>query len=157
MIKNKFKNIDLIIVNFYPFQETVKKNKNINSIIENIDIGGPTMVRAAAKNFKDVTIITDKHDYKNLINQLKLNKGCTDFNFRQYMASKAFSLTAYYDAIVSNWFNKKLNIVFPDKITIPGKKLSQLRYGENPHQNSSIYSNKLFQKEIGFKKISGKI
>ncbi len=156
MIKNKFRNIDLIIVNFYPFQETVKKNKNINSIIENIDIGGPTMVRAAAKNFKDVTIITDKHDYKNLINQLKLNKGCTDFNFRQYMASKAFGLTAYYDAIVSNWFNKKLNIVFPDKITIPGKKLSQLRYGENPHQNSSIYSNKLFQKEIGFKKISGK-
>ena len=156
MVKNKFKNIDLIIVNFYPFEETVKKNKNKNSIIENIDIGGPTMVRAAAKNFKDVTIITDKNDYKNLINQLKLNKGCTDLKFRQYMASKAFGITAYYDAIVSNWFNKQLNIVFPDKITIPGKKLSKLRYGENPHQNSSIYSNKLIQKEIGLKKVSGK-
>ncbi len=70
MSKNKFKNIDLIIVNFYPFQETVIKNKNKNSIIENIDIGGPTMVRAAAKNFKDVTIITDKDDYGSLINQL---------------------------------------------------------------------------------------
>ena len=72
------------------------------------------------------------------------------------MASKAFGLTAYYDAIVSNWFNKELNIKFPDKITIPGKKLAELRYGENPHQKSSIYSNKFNEKEIGFKKISGK-
>tara|TARA_A100001015_G_scaffold91329_1_gene101707 strand:- start:2257 stop:3804 length:1548 start_codon:yes stop_codon:yes gene_type:complete len=156
MIKNKFKNIDLIIVNFYPFQETVKKNKNKNNIIENIDIGGPTMVRASAKNFKYVTIITDKNDYKLLIDQLKMNKGCTDLNFRKYMASKAFGLTAYYDAIVSNWFNRQLNIYFPDRITIPGKKLIQLRYGENPHQKSSIYTNKLNEKEIGLKKISGK-
>ena len=126
MNKNKFKNIDLIIVNFYPFQETVIKNKNKNSIIENIDIGGPTMVRAAAKNFKDVTIITDKNDYKSLINQLNKNKGSTSLNFREYMASKAFGLTAYYDSIVSNWFNKELNINFPDKMTIPGKKLSSI-------------------------------
>ena len=156
MSSNKFKNIDLIVVNFYPFQETITKNKDKNSIIENIDIGGPTMVRAAAKNFKDVTIITDKNDYKFLINQLEKNKGSTDLRFREYMASKAFGLTAYYDSIISNWFNKELNIKFPDKMTVPGKKLTELRYGENPHQRSSIYSNKLSEKEIGFKKIAGK-
>ena len=72
------------------------------------------------------------------------------------MASKAFGLTAYYDSIVSNWFNKELNIKFPDKMTIPGKKLAQLRYGENPHQKSSIYLNNLNDKEIGLRKISGK-
>ena len=130
MSKNKFKNIDLIVVNFYPFQETITKNKNKNRIIENIDIGGPTMVRAAAKNFKDVTIITDKNDYILLINQLEKNKGSTDLRFREYMASKAFGLTAYYDSIISNWFNKELNIKFPDKITVPGKKLAELRYGK---------------------------
>jgi len=156
MNKNKFKNIDLIIVNFYPFQETVIKNKNKNSIIENIDIGGPTMVRAAAKNFRDVIIITDKNDYGSLINQLNKNKGSTSLDFRKYMASKAFGLTAYYDSIVSSWFNKELNINFPDKITIPGKKLTQLRYGENPHQKSSIYLKKLDDRKSGLKKISGK-
>ena len=156
MKKNKFKNIDLIVVNFYPFQETITKNKNKNRIIENIDIGGPTMVRAAAKNFKDVTIITDKNDYILLINQLEKNKGSTDLRFREYMASKAFGLTAFYDSIISNWFNKELNIKFPDKITVPGKKLAELRYGENPHQKSSIYSNKFSEKEIGFKKVAGK-
>ena len=156
MRKNKFKNIDLIVVNFYPFQETITKNKKKNNIIENIDIGGPTMVRAAAKNFKDVTIITDKNDYRLLINQLEKNKGSTDLRFREYMASKAFGLTAYYDSIISNWFNKELNIKFPDKITVPGKKLAELRYGENPHQKSSIYSNKFSEKEIGFKKVAGK-
>ena len=114
------------------------------------------MVRAAAKNFKDVTIITDKNDYKFLINQLEKNKGSTDLRFREYMASKAFGLTAYYDSIISNWFNKELNIKFPDKMTVPGKKLAELRYGENPHQKSSIYSNKLSEKGFGFKKIAGK-
>ena len=156
MNKNKFENIDLIIVNFYPFQESILKNKNKNSIIENIDIGGPTMVRAGAKNFKDVAIITDKNDYKFLIKQLETKKGSTDLDFREFMASKAFGLTAYYDSIVSNWFNKKLKIDFPDKITISGKKLTQLRYGENPHQKSSIYTKELNEKEIGLKKVAGK-
>ena len=156
MKKNKFKNIDLIIVNFYPFQEAVLNKKNSNSIVENIDVGGPAMVRAAAKNFKDISIITDKKDYGSLINQLRQYKGCTDLKFRKYMASKAFNLTAYYDSMISNWFNKELNITFPDKKTIPGRKLTQLRYGENPHQKSSIYINDFNDKEIGLKKISGK-
>ena len=153
MIKKKFKNIDLIVVNFYPFQEATEKNKNLKKIIENIDIGGPAMVRAAAKNFKDVSIITSKNDYSSLINELRKYNGGTSLHFREHMAGKAFGLTAYYDSIVSNWFNKKLNIKFPETKTIFGKKLAQLRYGENPHQEGSIYVN---EQDIGFRKIRGK-
>ena len=156
MNKKKFNYIDLIIANFYPFQETIKKNKNPKTIIENIDVGGPTMVRAAAKNFRDVSIITDKKDYPYFINELNKNKGATSLQFREEMASKAFGLTAYYDSMISNWFNKKLNIIFPEKKTIFGKKISQLRYGENPHQRSSIYVNDLFNEELGLRKIRGK-
>ena len=156
MNKKKFNYIDLIIVNFYPFQKTLQKTKNLKKIIENIDIGGPTLVRAAAKNFDDVSVITDQKDYNNLINELNRNKGFTTIKFREKMASKAFGLTAYYDSVVSNWFNKKLNIIFPEQKTIFGKKIVQLRYGENPHQKSSIYLNDLFNEETGLKKIRGK-
>ena len=156
MSKKKFDYIDLIIVNFYPFQQTIQKTKNFKKIIESIDIGGPTMVRAAAKNFKDVSIITDKKDYNALVSELNKNKGSTSLKFREQMASKAFGLTAYYDSIVSNWLNKKLNIIFPERKTIFGKKISQLRYGENPHQKSSIYINDLFNEDLGLKKIKGK-
>ena len=156
MNKRKFNYIDLIIVNFYPFQETIQRTKNYKKIIENIDIGGPAMVRGAAKNFSAVSIITDKKDYGYLISELNKNKGTTSLKFREQMASKAFGLTAYYDSMISNWFNKKLNIIFPDKKTIFGKKITQLRYGENPHQRSSIYLNDLFDEELGLKKIRGK-
>ncbi len=156
MNKRKFNYIDLIIVNFYPFQETIQRTKNYKKIIENIDIGGPAMVRGAAKNFSAVSIITDKKDYGYLISELNKNKGATSLKFREQMASKAFGLTAYYDSMISNWFNKKLNIIFPDKKTIFGKKITQLRYGENPHQRSSIYLNDLFDEELGLKKIRGK-
>jgi len=156
MVKNKFKNIDLIIVNFYPFQKIVLKTKNSRNIIENIDIGGPTMVRAAAKNFRDVLIITAKKDYSALVDELREHKGGTSLQFREYMASKAFGLTAYYDSIIASWFNKKLNITFPDRKIIFGKKLAQLRYGENPHQKSSIYVSDFNDQETGLKKISGK-
>ena len=156
MKKNNFKSIDLVIVNFYPFQSTALSKKNLSQIIENIDIGGPTMVRAAAKNFKDVSIVTDKKDYLSLIQQLKKNKGSTDISFRKQMASKAFGLTAYYDSLISNWFNQELGISFPERKTIPGKKLTELRYGENPHQKSSIYIHGLNDKNIGLKKVSGK-
>ena len=156
MNKNNFKYIDLVVVNFYPFQETIRKTKNYRTIIENIDIGGPTLVRAAAKNFNDVSVITDKKDYKDLIYELNKNKGSTSLKFREKMACKAFNLTAYYDSVLSNWFNKKLNILFPEKKTIFGNKISELRYGENPHQKSSLYLNELSNKEIGLKKIKGK-
>ena len=156
MKKNKFNFIDLIIVNFYPFQKTIKTTKNFKKIIENIDIGGPSMVRAAAKNFNDVIIITDKKDYRSLAKEIEKNNGSTTLKFREKMASKAFGLTAFYDSIISNWFNEKLNIIFPEKKTIFGTKISELRYGENPHQKSSIYVNDLFKNNLGLEKISGK-
>ncbi len=101
MSEQKFSAIDLIIVNFYPFQKIVTKSKKSKNIIENIDIGGPTMVRAAAKNFKNVTIITNKNDYRPLIKELEKNKGKTTIKFREFMSSKAFGLTAYYDAMIA--------------------------------------------------------
>ena len=156
MYKQKFPPIDLIIVNFYPFQKIVTNSKNIKNIIENIDIGGPTLVRAAAKNFKNVTIITNKTDYSILIDELKKNKGKTSLKFREIMSSKAFGLTAYYDSMIANWFNNKLKIQFPERKTIFGRKLRNLRYGENPHQQSSIYVSDYNDREIGFKQIHGK-
>ena len=156
MSRQKFPSLDLIVVNFYPFQKIVTNSKNNKEIIENIDIGGPTMVRAAAKNFKNVLIITNKTDYSDLINEIEKNKGKTTLNFREYMSSKAFGLTAYYDAMIANWFNQKLNIKFPERKTIFGRRFKQLRYGENPHQKSSIYINSYNDKELGLNQLGGK-
>ena len=156
MSRQKFPAIDLIVVNFYPFQKIVMNTNNSKSIVENIDIGGPTMVRAAAKNFNNVTIITNNNDYEDLINEIIKNKGSTTLKFREFMSSKAFGLTAYYDAMIANWFNKKLKIEFPERKTIFGKKLHELRYGENPHQKSSIYVSNYNDKKIGFTQLHGK-
>ena len=156
MSKQNFPAIDLIVVNFYPFQKIVSNTKNSKKIIDNIDIGGPTMVRAAAKNFKNVTIVTNKDDYKTLIKELESLKGKTSLKFRELMSSKAFGLTAYYDSMIANWFNTKLKIKFPERKTIFGRKLQKLRYGENPHQQSSIYVNDYDDKRLGFNQIHGK-
>ena len=156
MFKQNFPAIDLIVVNFYPFQKIVTNTKDPKKIIENIDIGGPTMVRAAAKNFKNVTIITNTNDYGSLIKELNTFKGKTSLRFREFMSSKAFGLTAYYDAMIANWFNKKLKIEFPERKTIFGRKLQKLRYGENPHQNSSIYVSDFKDKQLGVNQIHGK-
>ena len=156
MSKQNFPAIDLIIVNFYPFQKIIRNTNNPRQIIENIDIGGPTMVRAAAKNFKNVAIITNINDYRSLIKELETLKGKTSLKFREFMSSKAFGLTAYYDAMIANWFNTKLNIQFPERKTIFGRKLQELRYGENPHQRSSIYVSDYQDQQLGFNKIHGK-
>jgi phosphoribosylaminoimidazolecarboxamide formyltransferase / IMP cyclohydrolase len=156
MIKQNFPAIDLIVVNFYPFQKIIMNTTNTKNIIENIDIGGPTMVRAAAKNYKNVTIITNKSDYGHLINELEKKKGSTSLKFRELMSSKAFGLTAYYDAMIANWFNKKLQIEFPERKTIFGRKFQELRYGENPHQKSSIYISDYNDKQLGFAQLHGK-
>ena len=156
MSSRKFPSIDLIVVNFYPFQKVVRSSKNSKDIIENIDIGGPTLVRSAAKNFENVTILTNKKDYPNLIKELEKNKGKTSLKFRELMSSKAFGLTAYYDAMIANWFNRKLNIEFPERKTIFGRKLQKLRYGENPHQESSIYVSDYEDQKLGFTKLHGK-
>jgi len=151
--KNNFENIDLVIVNFYPFEKTLDQTKNHNKIIENIDIGGPTMVRAAAKNYNDVTVITSQEQYPELIDQLKKNKGATSLEFRSKMSRIAFTETAYYDSLISNYLNKISNTVFPKKKIIYGNLIEKLRYGENPHQESAIYSQK---KNLKIKKIHGK-
>jgi phosphoribosylaminoimidazolecarboxamide formyltransferase/IMP cyclohydrolase len=156
MDQQKFPSIDLIIVNFYPFQKIVTSAKSNKEIVENIDIGGPTMVRAAAKNFKDVLIVTGNNDYPDLINEIKKNKGKTSLSFREHMSSKAFGLTAYYDAMIANWFNQKLDIKFPEKKTIFGRRLKVLRYGENPHQKSSIYISDYNDKILGLTQLHGK-
>ena len=156
MQKKHFEPIDLVIVNFYPFETAIKKTSNKDKIIENIDIGGPSMVRSAAKNFKSVTIITDKKDYSELIKELKKFKGKTTFNFRKKMASKAYGLTAYYDAIISEWFNRDIGLEFPERKTFFGKKISELRYGENPHQKSSMYINSLKNDDINLQQLNGK-
>ena len=140
--KNSFENIDLVIVNFYPFLKTLELTKNHNTIVENIDIGGPAMVRAAAKNYNDVTVITSVEQYPELIRELKNNRGSTTLNFRKDMSRIAFTETAYYDSLISNYFNKISNIKFPQRKIFNGNLIERLRYGENPHQESAIYSKK---------------
>ena len=139
MKKNNYKNIDLVIVNFYPFENTINKTKNHKMIIENIDIGGPAMVRAAAKNYKDVVVITNSGQYKNLINEIEINKGSTSLEFREKLSEEAFMQTAYYDAVVSEYFNNKLKNFFPSKKIIYSNLIEKLRYGENPHQDGALY------------------
>jgi phosphoribosylaminoimidazolecarboxamide formyltransferase / IMP cyclohydrolase len=153
LIKNNFENIDLVIVNFYPFQETLKKTSNHEKIVENIDIGGPAMVRAAAKNYNDVVVLTSSSQYEEFINEIVKFKGSTSKYFRKKMSQIAFAETAYYDALISNYFNKITNNHFPQKKVIYGNLIEKLRYGENPHQESAIYSQNNFLK---IKQLHGK-
>ena len=137
---NNFENIDLVIVNFYPFEKTLNNSKNHEKIIENIDVGGPTMVRSAAKNYQDVTVITSSDQYDELIDELNINKGSTSLEFREKLARIAFTETAYYDSVISDYFNKKNNIIFPKRKIFHTNLIETPRYGENPHQKSAIYS-----------------
>ena len=140
MKSRNFENIDLVIVNFYQFEKIFKKTKNHNKIIENIDIGGPTMVRAAAKNYNDVTVITSTEQYPELISELNINKGCTSLKFREKMSSLAFTETSFYDSVISDYFNKISKNQFPKRMVIHGNLIEKLRYGENPHQEGALYS-----------------
>ena len=150
---NNFEKIDLVIVNFYPFEKTLEQTNNHLKIIENIDVGGPTMVRAAAKNYNDVAVITSSNQYSELINEIENNNGSTSINFREKMSSEAFSETAYYDAVISNYFSKIINNNFPKKKVIYGNLIEKLRYGENPHQEAAIYSK---NQNLNIKQIHGK-
>ncbi len=153
LIKNNFHNIDLVVVNFYPFEETLKQTNNHDKIVENIDIGGPAMVRAAAKNYNDVVVITSPNNYSDLINELNKNKGSTSFNFRKSMSQLAFTETAYYDSSIANYFNNWTKTIFPKKKIIQANLIEKLRYGENPHQESAVYSS---DKELNIFQIHGK-
>ena len=151
--KQNILNIDLVIVDLYPFEKKLNKKTNLKKLIEYIDIGGPTLLRSAAKNFDDVTVISNITDYKLLKNEIEINRGSTSIKFRKFMSAKAFGLTAYYDSVVSNWLNDKLNIKFPNKKTISGNLVENLRYGENPHQHGGLYKT---TENLGIEKIHGK-
>jgi len=150
---NNFENIDLVIVNFYPFENTLKNTTNHSKIIENIDVGGPTMVRSAAKNYKDVTVVTSTEQYAGLIDELNKNKGSTSLHFREKLSRIAFTETAYYDSVISDYFNKLTHTDFPKKKVLYGNLIGTLRYGENPHQEGGIYSTK---SKMDIKQIHGK-
>ena len=153
MKKNNLKNIDLIIVNFYPFEHVINLTNNHKSIIENIDIGGPTIVRAAAKNYNDVTVITEIAQYDSLIKEMIFRNGSTSLAFRERLSEEAFMNTSYYDAVIANYFNKKLDNSIPKKKIIFSKLNEKLRYGENPHQTGAFYS---IKSDENFKQIHGK-
>lgn len=132
--------IDIVVCNLYPFKETIlRKDVSHEEIIENIDIGGPTMIRAAAKNYKFVNVLTDPKDYNKVIEELK-ESGDTSIETKEYLAAKVFIHTSHYDALIADYFSKKVNIISPDTITLTYEKKQDLRYGENPHQNASFYA-----------------
>jgi phosphoribosylaminoimidazolecarboxamide formyltransferase/IMP cyclohydrolase len=131
--------IDLLVVNLYPFEATVDKGASEDDCIENIDIGGPAMIRAAAKNHHDVAVIVEPSDYQTVLDELAAHNGATTLALRRKLAQKAYARTAAYDAAVSNWFANQLTIDAPDFRAFGGKLIQALRYGENPHQQASFY------------------
>lgn len=160
------KPIDMVVNNLYPFKETIlKEGVTHEEIIENIDIGGPSMLRAAAKNYKFVNVIVDPRDYDMVLNELK-DKGETSLKTREYLAAKVFQHTSAYDSLISNYFNQITNAEFPDTISLTFEKKQDLRYGENPHQKAAFYEEiketkgtlsdavKLHGKELSFNNIN---
>src|SRR3954454_7048077 len=132
--------IDLVVVNLYPFLNTVIGGANRDTVIENIDIGGPSMVRSAAKNHAHVAIVTDPADYAALLTELDANGGATSLDLRKKLAAKAFSLTAEYDSLVSQWFAfADQQERWPESWTRASKLKMPLRYGETPHQQAALY------------------
>ncbi len=131
--------IDLLVVNLYPFEQTVAGGGDYESCIENIDIGGPAMIRAAAKNHRFVTVVVDAEDYQALLTELKAHDGQTSYAFRQRMALTAYARTAAYDAAVSGWMSEALNEPAPRRRALAGRLAQTLRYGENPHQKAAFY------------------
>ena len=131
--------IDLLVVNLYPFEATVDKGAPYEDCIENIDIGGPAMIRAAAKNHDDVAVVVEAQDYQSVLDELAANKGATTMTLRRRLAAKAYARTAAYDAAISNWFALQLKTDAPDYRAFGGRLVQSLRYGENPHQTASFY------------------
>ena len=158
MKENLIDQIDLVIVNLYPFEnKLLQGNVSFEEMIENIDIGGPSMLRSSAKNFKHVTVIPSPAHYQEFLDEFNKNQGSTTLEFRKKMSSITFSETAYYDSLIANWMLKQNNIKFSNKKTIAGKLTQKLRYGENPHQESSVYE--VINNNNGFsnlKQIQGK-
>ena len=147
--------IDLVCVNLYEFEKALKANKPMADMIENIDIGGPSMIRSAAKNFKDVLIVTDANDYDKVLQAIKDNTD--DYEFRLNLAYKAFSLTASYDSIISRYFANVTNDEFPEILNVTLKKEEHLRYGENSQQLANRYVDPFVQKSLlDYEQLHGK-
>lgn len=131
--------IDLLVVNLYPFEAAIRRGADMATCIENIDIGGPALIRAAAKNHTDVTVVVDAIDYETLLAELAEHGGATSLAFRAQMAAKAFARTSTYDAAIANWFAEQLEQAAPDYRAVGGRLVQSLRYGENPHQVAALY------------------
>ncbi|MGB7037354.1 MAG: bifunctional phosphoribosylaminoimidazolecarboxamide formyltransferase/IMP cyclohydrolase [Xanthobacteraceae bacterium] len=139
MAAHRIHAIDILVVNLYPFEETVARGGDFADCIENIDIGGPAMIRAAAKNHDDVAVVVDVGDYAALIDELARHNGMTTLALRRKLAAKAYARTAAYDAAISNWFADALGDAAPDYRAFGGRLIEKLRYGENPHQAAAFY------------------
>jgi phosphoribosylaminoimidazolecarboxamide formyltransferase/IMP cyclohydrolase len=131
--------IDLLCVNLYPFEETVEKGADFATCIENIDIGGPAMIRSASKNHAFVTVVVEASDYEGVMASMKENAGATSASLRTKLAAKAFARTGSYDAAISAWFADQLGETYPERMNITATKRQELRYGENPHQDAAFY------------------
>ena len=131
--------IDLLVVNLYPFEATVARGADFAECIENIDIGGPGMIRAAAKNHDSVTVVVDAEDYAVVIDEMKAHGGATTPELRRRLAATAYTRTGAYDAAISTWFNAQIGETFPKRIAFAGELKQSLRYGENPHQKAAFY------------------
>lgn len=131
--------IDLLVVNLYPFEETVAKGADFDTCIENIDIGGPAMIRSAAKNHHFVTVVVDPSDYAAVKTEMSANTGATTIALRRRLAAKAYARTGAYDAAISSWFAGQLGETYPERLVFGGERRQLLRYGENPHQDAAFY------------------
>lgn len=140
MEEHNIEGIDLVVVNLYAFTETVAEDQNFEDCIENIDIGGPALIRAAAKNHRYVTIVTDPQDYDKVIEDMEAHDGATSYSLRKRLAANAFALTATYDSNIASWFTGQIDeLAFPRRISFSGNWKQTLRYGENPHQGAALY------------------
>ncbi|MGL5056813.1 MAG: bifunctional phosphoribosylaminoimidazolecarboxamide formyltransferase/IMP cyclohydrolase, partial [Fusobacteriaceae bacterium] len=138
LVKNNIELIDLVVVNLYPFKETLKSQASHEELIENIDIGGPSMLRSAAKNHKFVTVCVDPKDYDMVLNEIEAS-GDTVLETKKYLAAKVFRHTAAYDTLIGNYLTEMSGEKFPESYTVTFEKVQDLRYGENPHQEAAFY------------------
>lgn len=151
LAEHNFNSIDLVVVNLYPFENKLAENAPHHDMVENIDIGGPTMLRSAAKNYKWTAVVVNPKHYDEVLNQLNENDGAISEKFRTILAGEVFSHTAYYDSLIANYFNNHNEIKSPEKFNISLNKVQDLRYGENPHQDAALYGkfNDIFTKIHG--------
>jgi phosphoribosylaminoimidazolecarboxamide formyltransferase/IMP cyclohydrolase len=140
MSDHRIAGIDLVVVNLYPFEATVARGADFPTSVENIDIGGPALIRASAKNHDFVTVVVDPKDYRSVLDELAAHKGATTLKLRRALAAKAYARTAAYDSAIANWFAAQEGDALPERLTIAAERVQTLRYGENPHQKAAFYS-----------------